>query len=130
MAWIIKEGTYSHVQLPLPSIPLLIVVLLPLTHANLSWLSRTVLELPQLESSVEKVSLNQAAIWADLGGRGYEGRDTFACPTPVLLNPTSDRDSFATDARTIKHALWNHPLLTTARMQCEESEPQSSNHCG
>ena len=111
-SWVarVKEGgTRLHAQVPHSPTPPLIAVYLPLTHAHSSWLSGTVLESPQLEGSVEKVSLNHAAIWAGLGGPGLGGRVTFACPSPSLANPTSDRSSFATDARTTELALWNCP---------------------
>ena len=109
MARVIEGGTPSHAQVILSSTQALIAVQLPPTHALPSWLSGTILESPLLEGSVEKVSLNHAAIWAELCGPGYEGRDTFACPNPSLRNPTSDRSSFATDARTTELALMNCP---------------------
>jgi len=67
----VKEGgTPSHAQVPVSSTPPLIAVHLPPTHAKLSWLSGTVLESPQIKGSVEKVGLNHAAIWTELGAQG------------------------------------------------------------
>jgi len=111
-SWVARvkvEEKPSHAQVPFSSSLTLIAVKLRPTHAQPYWLSGTVLESPQLEGSVEKVSLNHAAIWAGLGGPGYGGRDTFACPSPYLLNRTSDHNLIATDARTIKLALCNRP---------------------
>ena len=109
MARVKEGGTPSHAQVPLSSTPPLIAVQLQPTHAQSSWLSGTVLESPQLEGSLEKVSLNQAAIWAELGGPGKGGRDTFAYPSPSLLNPTFDRSSTAIGARTTVLAIRNRP---------------------
>jgi len=104
-----KGGTLSITHVPHSSTLTLITVQPPPTLAQPSWLSGIVLESPQLEGSVEKVSLNHAATWPELGGPGYEGRDTFDYPCPSLLNPNSDHSSTATDACTTELALWNRP---------------------
>ena len=109
MARVKEGGTPSYAQDPLSLTPYLIAVQLPPTHAQPSWPSGTVLELPQIEGSVEEISLHHAAIWAELDGLGYGGRDTFECPSPSLRNPTFDRSSTAHDARTTELALWNCP---------------------
>ena len=119
-SWVarVKEGgTSSHAKVPLSTTSLLIAVQWPLTHAQPSWLSGTILDLPHLKSRVEKNSLNHAAIWAKLGGLGKGGRDLLACPSLALLNPTFDRSLTATNARTTELALWNRPQITTARRQ-------------
>jgi len=104
-----KEGrTPSHAQVLYSVTQTLIAFVLQLTHAQPSWISETILESPQLEGSVERVSLNHAAILAELGDPGQEGRDTFACPSPFLRNPTFDCSRIATAARTTELALFNH----------------------
>jgi len=62
-----EERTPSHAQVLNSVTQTLIAFVLQLTHAQLSWLSLTMLESPQLGGSVERVSLNQAAILAELG---------------------------------------------------------------
>ena len=65
----VKEGgTPSHAPVPFSSISPFIAIQPPPMHAQLSRLSGTVLESPQLEGSVEKRSLNHAAMWAEFGG--------------------------------------------------------------
>ena len=65
----VKEGrTPTHAQVLLSSTLPQIAIKLPLPHEQPSWISGIILELPKLEGSVERVSLNHAIILAELGG--------------------------------------------------------------
>jgi len=88
VAWVKEKGTPLHAQVFYSLTPPLIAVQPPLTHAQACWLSGIVLESPQLEGSVEKVSLNHAAIWAEWGGPGYGGGIASHAQGPLSSIPT------------------------------------------